>query len=170
MNIFFLSLNPKDAAIQAIDKHVVKMILESAQMLYAAQWLNENNLNENPYTPYKIAHKNHPSTIWTRSSINNYNWLCELALAYCEEYKHRYSTLENPKEHSTQKHIEWLYKNPPMLPNLPFTEPPQCMPEQYKTENCIQAYRNYYIGEKISFAKYTKREAPEWFKPYLSVN
>jgi hypothetical protein len=179
MNIFFLSFNTFEAAIQAIDKHVVKMILESAQMLYTAQWLNENKLDENPYNPYKPVHKNHPDTIWVRSSIHHYNWLCDLALAYCEEYKYRYSSSENPKEHSTEKHLIWLKKNPPVLPNIPFTVPPQCMPDKYKVaynsdnlllnqNSCIEAYRNYYIGDKIGFATYTRRSPPEWFAPYLS--
>jgi hypothetical protein len=168
MNIFYLSANPEEAAKMACDKHVVKMILESTQLLYTAQRLSEpNKLEESPYVPYKIAHKNHPSAIWTRASIQNYKWLCELALNYCLEYKFRYG---EEKEHSCQKHLIWLEKNPPSLQDIPFVEPPQCMPDQYKQESCIEAYKAYYIGEKLGFAKYTRREVPEWLIEYLKMN
>lgn len=164
MNIFFLSANPEEAARMACNKHVVKMILESTQLLYTAQHLSNGPLEICPYTPYKIAHKNHPSAIWTRSSIDNYNWLCHLALAYCDEYKHRYGY---DKVHSCEKHLVWLYNNPPPLSYERFYEPPQCMPDRYKSDDCIQAYRNYYIGEKLGFAVYTNREIPYWLDGYL---
>jgi hypothetical protein len=166
MNIFFLSLNPEEAAKQACDKHVVKMILESTQLLYTAQGLAiSNNLESNPYTPYKPTHKNHPSAIWTRESLKHYYWLCDLALNYCIEYKFRYG--EN-KEHACEKHLLWLKQNPPELPNTDFREPPQCMPDKYKQDSCIEAYRAYYLGEKLSFVKYTKRDPPEWIVEYLT--
>ena len=165
MNIFYLSSVAEIAAQMACDKHVVKMILETTQMLYTAQHVCPSNLDESPLTPYKIAHKNHPSTIWARSSLENYNWLCALGLWYCEEYKYRYGY---HKQHACEQHLRWLHENPPTLPDYPFTEPPQCMPDQYKTESCIEAYRNYYIGEKLGFIRYTNREAPDWLAPYLS--
>jgi len=164
MNIFYLSSNPEEAARMACNKHVVKMILESTQLLYTAQHLSNGPLELCPYTPYKIAHKNHPCAIWARSNIDNYNWLCQLALAYCEEYKYRYGY---DKEHSCEKHLVWLYNNPPPLSYERFYEPPQCMPDQYKTDSCIQAYRNYYIGEKLGFAVYTNRDIPYWLDGYL---
>ena len=164
MNIFYLSPDAIEAARMACDKHVVKMILESTQLLYTAQHVAGGNLDYCPYTPYKIAHKNHPCAIWCRTTIENYNWLCELALAYCEEYKHRYGY---HKEHSCEKHLVWLYSNPPPIPWDGFQEPPQCMPEQYKSRSCVQAYRNYYIGEKLGFVRYTNREVPDWLDGYL---
>jgi hypothetical protein len=165
MNIFYLSANPEEAARMACDKHVIKMILESAQLLYTAQGLAVvNNLDTNPYTPYKPTHKNHPSAIWTRESIQHYNWLCDLALAYCSEYKFRYG---EEKEHACEKHLLWLKKNPPEMEDKEFKQPPQCMPEQYKQESSIEAYRAYYIGEKLGFVKYTKRYPPEWIIGFL---
>jgi hypothetical protein len=165
MNIFFLSLSTTDSAQQACDKHVIKMILESTQLLYTAQGLSAfNKLHENPYTPYKPTHKNHPSAIWTRSSIHHYLWLCDLALAYCTEYKFRYG---EEKEHACYKHLLWLKQNPPDLEDKEFTEPPQCMPDQYKRESCVEAYRAYYIGEKLGFVKYTRRPPPDWILEYL---
>lgn len=164
MNIFYLSTNPKRAAQYACNKHVVKMILESTQLLYTAQHLSENNLEDCPYTPYKVAHKNHPSAIWTRQSLSNYKWLCELAKEYCIEYKYRYG---DDKVHSCEKHIKWLSKNPPELPRKKLVEPPQCMPDEYKHKSTVKAYRKYYIGDKLSFAKYKRREIPYWLEDYL---
>jgi hypothetical protein len=165
MNIFFLSRNAEEAAKMACDKHVVKMILESTQLLYTAQGLTViNSLNSAPYEPYKPTHKNHPSAIWTRSSIQHYLWLCDLAVNYCTEYKFRYG---EHKEHSCEKHLLWLRANPPEIPDNGFIDPPQCMPDQYKNESCIEAYKAYYIGEKLSFVKYTKRTPPDWILEYL---
>jgi hypothetical protein len=159
MNIFFLSLNAKRCAQYACDKHIVKMILESTQMLYAAQHLLPSRLHLSPLTPYKLAHKNHPCTIWTRTSLSNYMWLCTLAFNYCEEYRFRYGP---DKIHACEVHLQWLYANPPELKDIGFTEPAQAMPDQYKHESVVKAYRRYYLGEKMSFVKYTRREVPSW--------
>lgn len=159
MNIFYLHPNAKICAIYHNDKHVVKMILELTQMLYTCLHVsNPDLLLSAPEKPYKIAHKNHPSTIWTRSSIYNYKWLCELALELCLEYTYRYN-----KIHASQKHIEWLSKQNPSIPKHPFSPPPQAMPDKYKDRNTITAYRNYYIYEKASFSKWKKRKIPYWF-------
>ena len=165
MNIFYLSADPEQAAKMACDKHVVKMILESTQLLYTAQGLSpSNNLENNPYDAYKPTHKNHPSAIWTRTSIPHYLWLCDLALNYCKEYKFRYG---EEKEHACQKHLIWLKANPPEIPDNGFVQPPQCMPDTYKQESSIEAYKAYYIGEKLGFVKYTKRDVPEFLIEYI---
>jgi len=77
MNIFFLHKNPKLCARYHLDKHVVKMILETAQMLYSVHWYKELEL---PLDAYKKAHINHPCSIWARTSVDNYIWLCKLGL------------------------------------------------------------------------------------------
>lgn len=165
MNIFYLSSDPEEAARMACDKHVIKMILESTQLLYTAQHVTDpDNLSNCYLKPYGVTHKNHPSAIWARSSYDNYMWLCQLALAYCEEYRYRYGS---SKKHACENHLEWLYNNPPSLPNDGFWQPPQCMPDQYKGDCSIDAYRRYYIGEKLSFVRYTNREAPYWLEDYL---
>ena len=69
MNIFYLHEDPKKAAEYQYNKHVVKMILESAQMLCTAHHLLDG---PDADVPYKIAHKNHPSTVWARQSSQNY--------------------------------------------------------------------------------------------------
>ena len=73
MNIFYLDKCPDKAARLQYNKHVVKMILESAQMLCAAHHVYGNKVQKE-HVPYKLAHKNHPSTIWTRTNIRNYMW------------------------------------------------------------------------------------------------
>lgn len=158
MNIFFLDWNPKKAAEYHCDKHVVKMIIETAQLLYSAHWTLNSPL---PVSAYKLAHKNHPCSIWVRQSITNYMWLCSLGWWLCKEYQSRYGA---HKIHKTEAHIVWLMNNPPVgIPNEPMTSPAQAMPEIYKTENTIRAYRKFYIGSKLKergIVKYTWREPP----------
>jgi hypothetical protein len=168
MNIFFLDWNPKLAAQYACDKHVVKMILESTQLLYTTYRTKDPDvLIDCPYEAYKITHKNHPCNVWLRESIENFKWLLLLALEYCEEYNHRYSSETSPKEHTCQKHLVWMASNLPLLPNIKMTTPAQAMPDKYKCGDVVEAYRKYYIGEKLGFVKYTNREIPEWLKSYL---
>ncbi len=164
MNIFYLHSNPKICAIYHNNKHICKMILETTQLLYTCihmttpEILDYAPLNKSGQNGYKKTHQNHPSSIWTRTSISNYKWLCSLGVELCKEYTYRFE-----KIHSCQQHIEWLYKQQPNLSQLPFTQPLQAMPDKYKHENCIVAYRNYYINEKASFSKWTKRNIPYWF-------
>ena len=161
MNIFFLSFNPREAAIMHCDKHVVKMIIETAQMLYSAHWtLNPEGLLP---TAYRLAHRNHPCSIWVRTSLDNYLWLCSLGLWLCKEYKHRYG---EHKTHKTQAHLEWLFVNHPnMLGSFGITRLPQAMPDEYKQENPILAYQTFYRESKVkkrNIVYYTKRDWPEF--------
>ena len=143
MNIFYLHEDPVEAAKLQYNKHVVKMILESAQMLCTA-----HHHYGNESVPYKKAHYNHPSTIWVRENCENYAWLYRHMLALGEEYTKRYG-----KTHLTiTKCKESLGKTPPGMPWLGFTQPPQCMPDEFKDECSIQAYWNYYIGDKSHIA------------------
>ena len=143
MNIFYLHENPQVAASYMYNKHVVKMILESAQMLCTAHHHYGNH-----DVPYKQAHYNHPSTIWARESRNHYYWLYLHMMALGDEYTRRYG-----KIHSTIHKCEDVLRNHPEgMPDLPFRQPPQCMPDEYKCASPVQAYWNYYIGEKHSVA------------------
>lgn len=149
MNIFYLHRDPVKAAQIQYDKHVVKMILESAQMLCTAHHVYGNPDD----VPYKQAHLNHPSTIWTRSSRPNYFWLYKHMIALGEEYTKRYG-----KIHMTIDKCKLpLSFCPDGITSETFTEPPQAMPDQYKVPGCsVTAYWNYYEGEKYSVAN--KRE------------
>jgi hypothetical protein len=152
MNIFILHKNPKIAAGMQCDKHVVKMILESAQML-CSPFVNGE-------APYKRAYYNHPCSVWARKSAQNYNWLINHGHAISNEYTNRYQ-----KIHKSSKVIEWCELNWHQLnlPNIGLTPFAQAMPEQYKAPCAVTAYRSYYKGEKAYFAKWTNKKAPAWF-------
>ena len=159
MNIFYLDRDPKIAAQMMCDKHVVKMILESAQMLSTAHRVLDGDYRADRGGFYKMAHKNHPSTIWVRSSSENYRWLWKHFDALLKEYTHRYG-----KHHATERLRNILYMPPlNIVHGVPLTDPPQCMPEVCKGEDTVLAYQNYYIIEKSGFARWTKRETPAWF-------
>lgn len=144
MNIFYLSNDPEKAAKYMYNKHVVKMILESAQLLCTAHIISDG---ENANVPYKVTHKNHPSAVWARESIANYQWLYNHMMALGEEYTRRYG-----KKHLTiLKCSGVLSKAPVNVTKSEFTEMPQCMPDQYKVPgNSVEAYWNYYEAEKVN--------------------
>jgi hypothetical protein len=112
--------------------------------------------------PYKRAHKNHPSTIWTRQSIQHYRWLVKHGLEICSEFEKRYG-----KVHATKQVLLWCQDNEPSLPNNEFTEPPQCMPEEFRKENTVEAYKNFYINDKVKVKQLDWKKLnnkPEWIK------
>tara|TARA_R100001129_G_scaffold64127_1_gene43804 strand:+ start:4514 stop:4984 length:471 start_codon:yes stop_codon:yes gene_type:complete len=153
MNIFFLDNDPKVAAQSLCDKHVPKMALETAQMLCTA-------VNEHGGTSaYKSAYKNHPSTVWARRSKETFSWLFEHGLAICAEYTKRFG-----KVHKCEAVIVDCYSQVSLLPEGGVHTPPQCMPDQYRCESLVDAYRAYYINEKAYFAKWEKgTSAPSWW-------
>ena len=151
MNIFYLHKDPVKAAQYQYNKHVVKMILESAQMLCTAHHYYGNGDN----VPYKPAHVNHPSTVWVRQNSRNYYWLYHHMLALGNEYKKRYG-----KKHlSITKCWEPLQYVPTGMPlGGPITQPPQAMPDEYKHEDSIIAYWQYYINDKSHIAAKTEKK------------
>ena len=159
MNIFFLHLIPEICAKMHIDKHVIKMILETAQLLCSAHYMSESD-----YEPcYKLTHKNHPSAIWVRQSKTNYEWLCQLGIELCKEYTYRYG-----KTHKCEPYIVDLSNNIPPLPDKGFTPPLQAMPNMYKDNDAVEAYRTYYFFDKMYIhswsGKIKGRDVPEWIK------
>ena len=114
MNIFLLDTDTKKCAQYHCDKHVVKMILETAQLLCGVHHMT-NQITE---APYKLSHRNHPCSIWARESLSNYLYLCELGLELCKEYTYRYG-----KRHKSQDVIEWCLINKPNIADKEFTEP-----------------------------------------------
>jgi len=156
MNIFVLSLCPFICAKQHNDKHVVKMILESAQMLCTTHRLCSNDCDDKIY---KIAHKNHPCTKWVRETIGNYCWLYILFRELCKEYTYRYS-----KVHLCEKKLmDILNYIPELIPKGNITTFVQAMPIDVKHNNPIIAYRQYYQKYKKDFCVWSKREIPYWF-------
>ena len=158
MNIFVLNNCPIESAKIQHDKHIVKMVLESAQMLCSA--FDQDKFN----VPYKKAHYNHTCTIWCRETLPNFKWLVKHGIALAEEYTHRYK-----KIHKSQAVIEWCLDNVSKIDiqNSYITPFAQAMPDKYKSENAVKSYINYYIGEKLNNAKWTNRNIPNLFQDYF---
>ena len=158
MNIFYLDDDPKTCAKMHCDKHVVKMILEYAQLLSTAH----HEIDGDPSIDcYKPTHKNHPSAVWVRENRSNYQWLWQLLNKLLVEYTFRYG-----KIHKTESSgIFWnLSIIPHELRGGKFTEPPQCMPDHCKIPNAtVLAYRNYYIKEKSYMARWKFTKKPIWY-------
>lgn len=154
MNIFALHSEPSIAAQYHCDKHVVKMIVETAQMLCTVKHIHGEE------APYKPSFKNHPCTIWARESEENYQWLCELGTALCSEFERRYG-----KEHKTKGIIQFCYENAPVLPDDVGLTPFVCaMPDHCKiSDDPIENYREFYRKEKSRFAKWKNTPIPEWY-------
>jgi len=154
MNIFYVNQDPIIAAQQLADDHIRKMQIESAQMCCTTHWAVGSQ------APYKRAHFNHPSTIWTRQSIQHYRWLVQHGLEICSEFTKRYG-----KRHKTQDVLEWCRDNEPNIPDNGFTPPPQCMPDEYKNSDTIIAYKQFYIKDKIAIKGLSWKKlgnAPSW--------
>lgn len=150
MNIFVLDRDPIIAAQMLCDRHVSKMILETAQMLSAV-----SDRYGFP-TLYKPSHVNHPCTLWAGDSHDNWLWLVTHGLAMADEKRRRTN-----KGHMSEAVITYYYENnfgPPItLSGL--TSFAQAMPDIYKREDAVEAYREYYLNDK-QFFKDGKR--PSW--------
>ena len=180
INIFYLHNNTIECAKLHTDKHVVKMILEYAQLLSTAhRYLDgtpivirraTNNRKQTRYilpndfdgVLYSSTHINHPSAIWVRKSKENYIWLSNMLLALCGEYTYRYG-----KTHKVERDglCFVLLKNiPKNIGNEGWSEPTPAMPDTYKVNsNSIKSYINYYVGAKQHLASWKKREKPDWY-------
>jgi hypothetical protein len=179
VNIFYLDHDVRKCAEMHNDKHVVKMILEYAQLLSTAhrvldgvelEGLSDSGRkrkfwtlgDSRDYTLYKATHINHPSAVWVRQSVQNYMWLAEMLEVLCGEYTYRYG-----KVHKVERDgLMQLLKNefPKNLPIAPFTEPTPAMPDDVKIiGDSIKSYRNYYINNKAHLANWKKRTTPEWY-------
>lgn len=154
MNIFYLDSNPKLCAQYHCDKHVIKMILEYAQLMSTAHFVLDGI-----QVGYKPTHKNHPSAVWVRQAINHYDWLFDMFEWLCIQYTLRYG-----KYHKTSTLINLLRRTPANIPLIGWIEaPPQCMPDEYKNADTVTAYRNYYMGGKKDIAKWKDSNVPSWF-------
>ena len=161
-----------------LDKHVVKMIIEYAQLMSTAhrvldgeeyydktangrkikRWRMDDPKFENGLM--KASHVNHPSGVWVRASKGNYIWLNQMWNHLLLEYTHRYG-----KRHACADRMDVLYAWPENIPDGPFTPPTPAMPDECKIAgDSLASYHKYYIEKKVSFAKWTKREVPVWFQ------
>lgn len=154
MNIFALSDDPKQAAEWHLDKHVVKMPLETAQLLCTAL-LHTKTVDT---APYKMTHLNHPCSKWVRESTGNFQWLCDLGIELCKEYTYRYG-----KRHKCQDVIEWAKTQNLQVGKSDITPFALAMPDDFKTNSGVESYRNYYVGAKSHIANWKLRNKPTWY-------
>jgi hypothetical protein len=176
MNIFYLDHDPVKCAMYHGDKHCVKMILESAQLLSSAHRVldgNEitkktaNNRTMTTYSHpdptreselYKMTHRNHPCAIWSRETSENYKWLVSLTDALIDEYRFRYG-----KDHAVLAKMPLLRQLPNNIKVGDFTQPAQAMPDAYRVDGDSQsAYREYYRNDKKAMFAWKNRNRPEW--------
>lgn len=185
MNIFILNNDPVIAAQEQCDKHVVKMIVESAQMLSTVHRMLDGVMERRPSKSganlqywkldderedllYKACHFNHPSTVWTRESCCNYSWHYEHFIGLCDEYTYRYG-----KVHSTDTKLRKILKTLPnninrsggMTPfKLAMSSNPECVVHDLGGTNAVESYKNFYQTKQERFKMvWTKRPMPKWF-------
>jgi len=179
VNIFYVHQEPKICAQQHVDKHVVKMILEYAQLLSTAhrildgvEYVGKSKSgrkatryllsDDREHHLYLASHLNHPSAKWTRHSACHYRWLFKLWIELMREYNYRYG-----KIHSAARLIPYLKELPKNIPENGFSAPWRAMPEEFKADRSepdytIKSYRAYYLGAKTSMFKWKNRPQPEW--------
>jgi hypothetical protein len=160
MNIFYFDEDPGVAAQAQPDKLLVKMPLETAQMLCTAHRELDGDEYADEVGLYKRAYWNHPCTIWARETSENYWWLYRHFIELGKEYTYRYQ-----KTHASLfKLAEPLHKVPDNITQGAMTCLPQAMPDEYKNKNPITAYRAYCINEKY-YARWEKgRAKPTWWE------
>ena len=183
MNIFYLHNDPRICAEMHCDKHVVKMIIEYAQLMSTAHRVLDGNeyidlttngrrikrwrlFDDREQLLMKASHINHPSGVWCRSNSSNYEWLYQMWQYLCDEYTHRYG-----KVHSCARLDYILCMTPDRIKDGVFYSPPPAMPDECKIpNNSLDSYRKYYIEKKSHFAKWSKRNIPLWYSQTLNIN
>lgn len=171
MNIFFTSRSPYESAKNLCQRHIVKMILESAQMLSTAH--RECNFTASSLDQlYKSTHKNHPSSVWVRTSKEHYVWLYDHFIYLCNLY-----TTNTGRIHATDTRLRCLLRiSPPSLPCRGFTSPPACMPDDLKSDNICESYQKYLIRKYEEWQTRVKpinvsypHGKPNWLKLSLTT-
>lgn len=171
MNIFATFDCPIQSARAHCDVHVIKMILESAQLLSAVHVLTTGE-----QVAYKLSHANHPCTIWVLESAENYRWLFEMFLALLREYEYRFD-----KVHKTDTHVEALRRVPVPLPEIGLTPFAQAIPEELRGRCAHDAYKRHIIRKMQEWPRrvkpmrtcFTRRRPPVFLKklcPYKSAD
>jgi len=157
MNIFVVNEDPEQSARDLCDQHVHKMTLETAQLLCCAF-----PVGDAPYLR-SAGHGNHPCAKWVRESSENFNWLVAHGLTLAEEFEHRYG-----KPHASGRVILWAWEHraaSEVVTQCSMTPFVQAMPDEFKRASAVDAYRAYYIGSKVRFAKWSRtRPPPAWWQ------
>lgn len=185
MNIFYVDTDANIAAQSMVDKHVVKMILESAQLLSTAHRILDGEVkvvanakgrktkryvlaDSREDVIYKSTHANHPSAVWARENSANYDWLYDHMMALGREYTHRYGRMHL----SIQKLETILSVRPNKIPfSNVMTKMPSCMDDDYilASQDPVANYRNYYNKGKAALHRWTNRLPPSWIEGEVYV-
>ena len=182
MNIFYLDYDTDLCAEYHVDKHVVKMILEYAQLLSTAHRILDGTTSisrsktgrkqtryvlpdAREHILYSATHANHPSAVWCRDSNSNYRWLVNLLESCCREYTYRYGKVHKVESSGL---MMALHQTPKNIANKAFTGPTPAMPDDCKVPgDSLQSYRNYYVMSKGHLwswkGKTNSRQQPQWF-------
>lgn len=152
MNLFILSECPLEAAKWSVDRHCGKILIETAQVLCGAFWM------QRIAAPYRLSHKNHPISSWCRESLANFEWTVKYGKALGVEFQDRYG-----KIHKSLAVVEWCHSNKnqlifPLLDRTPFA---QAMPDEFRDKDAVTAYRNYYKFGKVHLHSW-KQNRPNW--------
>ena len=165
MNLFLLDARPQISATYHTDKHVVKMVLETAQILCSAHWICDGYVGEGWYA---LTHKNHPVVQWCASSLGAYKYSYAQFKWLAYEYRYRFK----------RDHLSWvkfgsvLNEPPDFIPHINTRQYIMAMPEKYwpigamsrltDIRSAVLAYRRYYRGDKYHLFTWTNRQVPEW--------
>lgn len=182
MNIFYLDEDTSTAAKYHMDRHVRKMIIEYAQLLSTAHRVLDGEVYYDKTSNgrkikrwslsdyrenilYKATHVNHPSNIWARECLENYNWLYSLFLEVSYEFEYRWG-----KKHATYKKLASVLGSAPKnIKSVGYSTPvPQAMDGKYRLSDSVEAYRKYYIYGKSHLAQWTRRDTPKWYKESIN--
>ena len=167
MNIFAIESDDQGnidwiASAKSQDNYrVVKMILESCQMLCTAI----NMQHDEQVTPYRNAHPRHPSTLWVCESAANFELLVEHTLAMLDEYTERFGKIH--KCAGVLEQVLDIY-DPSRFPKQDETQLPLCMPPEFKTNNIVESYRRFYASKPRM--RYPEMKIPVWFREYRGGN
>lgn len=175
MNIFVLHRSPILSAQMQCDKHIVKMVLETAQMLSTAHRMLDGKLDvvtangrrrktwvHSNDELYKATHYNHPCSVWARSSVSNYQWLFDHFVALSDEFTHRFG-----KVHLSFTKLEYLLsKAPSNCPDIGLTPFAICTNNVDKSDDPVDTYRRYYMTKTFEM-KWTNRPQPNWYQDLL---
>jgi hypothetical protein len=164
MNIFVTSLCPRISAQVLDNKRVVKMVLETAQLLSTAIFINSTIAYDDIYKP---THIKHPCTVWTALNLGNWDWLFKHFVALCEEYNFRYN-----KQHASEKILPYLLKHRTYIKSGSITAFANCTRSEAlqvdftQTKDTCEAYKQYltakWYHDKLP-PKWINREAPLWY-------
>lgn len=188
MNIFYLDDNPITAAQMQCDKHVVKMVVESAQMLSTAHRFLDGILerrksisgkrvvdyyalsDDREDVLYKAVHMGHPCSVWTYTSKNNYMWHYIHWKALCNEYTYRYNK-QHKAEIDLDKYLKYAPNNIQLLGPMPLPLAMGSAPECIDYNEPVISYRNFYMTKQKNFKMvWTNREMPSWFNKVQYAN